>query len=117
VDYTLSPNTILGLLATGHVNRVNRQGNNSSRVEDGQGLPVSQFGTRHQSEEASPSLAVNVNFKHTFPSTRQELTLDLDGARYRTDTDQQFLTRYTDLQGQELQAPYLLTGDMRGELN
>jgi hypothetical protein len=59
---------------------------------------------------------LNGNVKHTFPKGKQELSLDIDYARYWNETEQNFTTRYYDLEGVEFLPYYLLTGDLQGQL-
>ncbi len=117
LDYNLSPNTVVGILASGSLNKFKPGGQNTSRVEDGSGQTISSFGTANQSEDVWPSYALNTNFKHTFPKHKQELSVDLDYARYWNETTQNFLTRYYDLSGAEFLPYYLLTGDLQGNLD
>jgi hypothetical protein len=116
VDYNISPNTVIGVLANGFINRYNPEGQNISSVEDGAGQTISYFSTANTSHELWPSYSLNGNFKHTFPKHKQELTFDLDYAHYWNDSDQNFLTRYYDLDGEEYLPYYLLTGDLQGNL-
>ena len=116
VDYYPSSNTVIGVLANANVNAFEPGGQNFSRVEDGQGEVVSSFSTTNESQDLWPSYALNSNFKHTFPKHKQELTVDLDFARYWNETQQRFTTRYYDLNGEEYLPYYLLTGDLNGNL-
>lgn len=116
LDYTISKNTVVGVLATGFVNRYQPEGENISSVEDGAAQTVSYFSTISNSRELWPSYSLNGNMKHTFPKNKQELTFDVDFARYWNDSDQQFTTRYYDLNGEEYLPYYLLTGDLNGNL-
>ncbi len=116
VDYTISPNTVIGVLANGFINRYQPEGQNISRVEDGSGQTISYFSTANMSHELWPSYSFNGNFKHTFPKHKQEWTVDLDYARYWNESDQNFTTRYYDLNGEEYLPYYLLVGDLQGNL-
>ena len=117
IDYTVSPNTVIGVLANGSLNKFSPSGENKSNVEDAYQEVVSSFSTTNESHDIWPSYSLNGNFKHTFPKHRQELTVDLDYARYWNETDQEFTTRYYDLNGEEYQPYYLLVGDLNGNLD
>jgi hypothetical protein len=117
IDYNVSPNTVIGVLASGNLNKFKPGGQNTSDVENGNQEVISSFATTNQSEDVWPSYSFNGNFKHTFPSHNQELTVDLDYAKYWNNTDQHFTTRYYDLEGIESSLPYLLFGDLQGNLN
>lgn len=117
VDYTLSPNTIIGILANGSVNGAQPDGENRSLVENEMQEVISSFTTTNRSDENRPSYSLNGNLKHTFPKSKQELTIDLDVARYANDSDQEFVTRYYDLNNEEYLPFYLLLGELHGQLD
>ena len=117
VDYNVSPNTVFGILANGSLNKFKPGGENKSKVEDAQQQVISSFATTNESNDIWPSYSLNSNFKHTFPKKKQELTVDLDYARYWNETNQAFTTRYYDLNGEEYLPVYLLTGDLSGNLD
>lgn len=116
IDYTISPTTLVGILANGSINAFKPSGQNKSKVENELQDVVSGFATTNESSDLWPSYAVNANLKHTFPNKKQELTVDLDIARYWNETEQQFTTRYYDLNGEEYLPYYLLVGDLNGNL-
>lgn len=116
VDYYASPNTIIGVLASGTLNTFKPGGQNTSRVENGAQETISSFGTTNRSQDVWPSFSLNGNLKHTFAKGKQELSVDVDYAQYQNQTDQNFTTRYYDLSGAEYLPPYLLVGDLTGEL-
>ena len=117
MDYYVSPNTVIGILANGTLNKFKPSGENKSRVEDAQQEVVSAFSTTNESSDIWPSYSLNGNFKHTFPKKKQELTVDLDYARYWNETNQSFTTHYYDLNGEEYLPYYLLVGDLNGNLD
>lgn len=116
VDYSISPNTIIGILASGNLNKFKPNGENVSKVEDGSQQVIHSFRTTNMSEDIWPAYALNGNFKHTFPKSKMELSMDLDYAKYWNETDQRFTTRYFDLEGNEFLPVYLLIGDLDGNL-
>jgi hypothetical protein len=116
-DYSISPSTIVGVLVNGSINTFEKEGQNKSLVENELQEVVSAFTTDSKSDEQWPSYAVNGNIKHVFPKGKQELTADFDFAEYRNESDQAFITRYYDLNGEEYLPFYLLTGDLTGNLN
>lgn len=116
IDYNLSANTVIGILASGNLSRFKPNGENRSSVENEKQEVISSFRTTNRSSDVWPSYAFNGNFKHTFPKKSMELTFDIDYARYWNETDQNFTTRYFDLEGTENLPQYLLTGDLDGNL-
>jgi hypothetical protein len=117
VDYNVTPNTIIGILASGNLNKFKPHGENRSKVENAHQEVISSFATSNRSSDLWPSYALNGNFKHTFPQKKIEVSVDLDYARYWNETEQNFTTRYFDLEGQEYLPYYLLVGDLKGNLN
>ncbi len=117
VDYNISPNTVIGVLASGNVNKFKHHGENTTDVENGLQEVVSGFSTSSRSHDLWPSYALNGNFKHTFPKGHQELSFDLDYADYWNNTTQLFTTKYYDLEGNENLPEYLLYGDLQGDLD
>lgn len=116
IDYSITPNTVIGILANGTLNKYKPHGENRSTVEDENQQVISSFTTSNRSKDVWPSYAFNANIKHTFPKTKAELSADFDLARYWNETEQNFTTRYFDLEGIEFQPPYLLMGDLDGNL-
>ncbi len=53
---------------------------------------------------------------HKLDTAGRQLTVDLDQSRFNTREDQDYTTRYFDLQGTEQRRPYLLIGDLDGYL-
>ncbi len=117
VDYSISPNTVVGILASGNINKFKPHGENTSTVEDGNQDVISSFATSNRSDDLWPSYALNGNIKHTFPKSKVELSMDIDYARYWNETTQTFTTHYYNLEGEEFLPVYLLKGDLNGNLN
>ncbi|HUR31513.1 MAG TPA: TonB-dependent receptor [Saprospiraceae bacterium] len=117
VDYNITPNTIIGVLASGNLNKFKPHGENRSGVENENQELISSFRTTNESKDVWPSYSLNVNFKHTFPKSKIELSTDLDYAKFWNETDQTFTTNYYDLEGFESLPTYVLIGDLDGNLN
>lgn len=117
VDYNISPTTIIGVLASGNLNQFKPHGENTSVVENSLQEKSSFFKTSNRSKDVWPSYSLNGNFKHTFPKKGQEISFDVDYARFWNETEQEFTTRYFNLEGVEYQPLYLLTGDLKGNLD
>jgi len=114
MDYNITPNTIIGILASGNLNKFKPHGQNESNVENEYSEIISSFSTTNQSDDVWPSYSLNGNFKHTFSGGNQELSVDVDYANYWNETNQLFTTHYYDLEGDEYRPPYLLYGDLQG---
>lgn len=117
IDYYITPNTILGILASGNLNKFKPTGENRSGVENENQELISSFTTSNRSTDVWPSYSLNGNFKHTFVKSKIELTGDIDYARFWNNTEQNFTTHYFDLDGIEFLPVYLLVGDLDGNLD
>jgi hypothetical protein len=121
VDYYINKNNTLGFVVSGVDTRFSPNGKNTSDVYSGNqlgatGLRTSQFNTTNRSADHWYNYSANVNYKHVFDSTGTELTTDLDLAQYGNGTQQNFETKYYDLNYLEYQTPYKLYGNLNGGL-
>lgn len=116
-DYYASKKTVIGFVASGNITGFNRQGNNVSMVFDASNTPASSFGTTNRTEDDNRNHSVNFNLKHTFDSTGKELTVDLDYAKFSTESNQRFVTNYYKIDGSLLLPTYILLGDLGGDLS
>lgn len=116
-DYYIDSKNTIGVTMSGITNKFSPTGDNLALVYDQNRVNTSRFETQNRSQDHWCNNSVNVNYKHTFDSTGTELTADVDYARFGNQTEQNFSTRYYDLNNQEFQNPYLLFGDINGGLN
>lgn len=116
-DYYINSKNTIGITVNGVTNKFNPIGDNIALVYNNERLNTSRFETQNRSQDFWYDNSANVNYKHTFDSTGTELTTDLDFARFGNRTEQNFTTRYYDLNNVEFQNPYLLYGDINGGLN
>ncbi|QDA62200.1 outer membrane beta-barrel protein [Hymenobacter jejuensis] len=97
-DYSLSKNTDLGVVVNGLENRGPRMPTtNATSLFDQNGQLIDTYVALGNRSFHAPSLAGNVNFKHTFPadsSGARELTADADYAHYNTDRLQDLTTSF-----------------------
>lgn len=115
-DYTINKKHTLGIVVNKASNKFNPTGNNGSDVFDQTNTKTSRFETQNHSRDNRYNQAVNVNHKYTIDTLGTELTTDFDYANYGNKTKQNFKTRYFDSNHQEFQNPYLLHGDLKGDL-
>ena len=82
-DWYYSKKTTLGILASGNINQYTLQnGLNQTIQYNGSGTALTRLNTYNHVENPSHNYALNFNYKHTLDSTGQELTVDLDYARF-----------------------------------
>ena len=117
MDYNLSENTILGVAAYGLLTNFDRTNNNQSLVLNAAQQAESSFLTTGFSNSERPSGGINLNFKHSIDTTGREISGDLDYIRYGNSEVQDYNTRYLDLAGEPFRDPYLLYGNIDGDLS
>lgn len=115
-DFYPNKKTTFGVLASGTFNHFNPHAQNTSAVEGADASTESFFATTNRSKDRWFSWAGNANFKRAFNENGHELTMDLDVAEYGNNTEQNFNTRYTGLNGEPIKQDYLLYGDLQGNL-
>ncbi len=116
-DYSPSKNTTVGMVFTGLIAGYNPTGENSSDVLDSLRQKVSYFKTSNNSKDRPKNFAGNFNFKHTIDTAGQEITADLDYARYSSNSLQNYITSYFNLDGTTAQPNDILKDNQTGALN
>lgn len=117
LDYTLSKKSSLSLITQGALTQFNPRGDNIAFVENSQGMDESYYTSINRTREKYFNYSINANTKTTLDSSGTELSTDWDYARYGQKGIQQFVTRYYNLNHEEIQAVNLLRGDVLGRLN
>jgi outer membrane receptor protein involved in Fe transport len=117
VDFYANKKNTVGIVITYMANGFVREGENTSDVFNQQNQLASVFETGSDNNYQLRNFSANVNFKHSFDSSGTELTTDLDYAGYPNRSIQNFDTRYYTLNRQEFQNPYLLHGNLDGDLD
>ncbi|WP_447635506.1 TonB-dependent receptor domain-containing protein [Flavobacterium microcysteis] len=116
-DYFASKKHTFGIVANMVSNRYNPTGKNASDVFDETNSPTSRFFTNNNSRNNLKNYSVNLNHKYAIDTLGTEWTTDFDYANYGNKTRQNFITRYFDLNNVENQNPYLLNGNINGDLD
>jgi outer membrane receptor protein involved in Fe transport len=117
LDYTPSKNTTIGVVFTGLISQFNPTGTDASDVLDSLRQKTSYFATDSKANNRLNNFAANLNFKHSIDTAGQEITADLDYARYGVNSTQNYITAYYNLDGTPSQ-PYDILKDFQpGVLN
>lgn len=116
-DWFVSKKHTLGVTVSAVSNKFNPTGKNDSDVLDANYDKVSSFGTYNRSRDNWHNHGLNLNHKFIIDSTGTELVTDVDYGNFGNTTVQDFTTRYYDVSGSEFQDPYLLHGDVKGNLD
>ena len=113
-DYNLSSKTTIGAAVTGENFYMGTRGYYFANVLDPNNQLQSTFATNNTSGGNWNNYAPNLHLKHTFDSAGRELMIDADYARYWNLNSQDFTTNYNLPDGTQMQAPYILHGDING---
>ena len=112
IDYSVSPKTTIGLVLNGNANRFRPSGQNTSRVDSGDTYTF--FTMYNNSKDAWYNYSANVYLKHAFDSAGQELSADIDYARYSNQTYQLYTNKYFTKDGDQMMGDSLLYGNISG---
>ncbi|MEO8406698.1 MAG: TonB-dependent receptor, partial [Chitinophagaceae bacterium] len=93
-DYSVSKKTTIGVVLSGYVNPSTWQSRTSTDIFDPNGVLTDKAGAYTENNEKWNNLSGNVNFRHTFDSTGQELTTDFDYIQYRSTSRQPLMSTY-----------------------
>ncbi len=116
-DYYANKKHTFGIVVNKVSNKFNPTGKNTSDVFDENNTRASRFETNNRSRDNWHNHSVNLNHRFVIDTLGTELTSDFDYANYGNETQQNFVTRYFDLNNNEFQNPYFLYGDIVGDLN
>jgi hypothetical protein len=94
IDFYLSPKTTLSLLGSGGATRFRPKAVDHTTILDGKENVLYSYDFISNSADNWYNYSGNAELKHQFDSTGQEITLDLDYAKYWNTTNQSFLTTY-----------------------
>lgn len=117
IDYNINKRNAVSVVLNGVSNKFNPQGLNISNVIGPDQQQVSRFETENRSFDNWYNFSGNVNYKHVLDTVGSEITVDLDYAHFGNRTEQNFTTKYYNLESVQYQDPYLLYGDINGGLD
>lgn len=116
MDYDANDKNILGFSVGFVSNRFDPTSNNDTQVLNQNYQPSGTFNTKSNNRDHWKNASLNFNHKYKIDSLGSELTTDLDYINYANTSLQSFNTRHFDTAGNEGK-PYLLKGDLGGNLN
>ncbi len=117
MDYYANDKNILGFSVGLVSNRFDPTSNNETLILDSHYNPAGTSNTKSNNRDHWKNVSVNVNHKYKIDSLGSELTTDLDYINYSNTSMQKFTTRNFDISGSENASPYILNGDLDGNLN
>lgn len=117
MDYYANDKNVLGFSVGLISNKFNPMSNNETVVFDENYLRESTFNTKSKNRDHWKNFSMNLNHKYTIDSLGSELSSDLDFINYSNISLQNFDTRNFNLAGMMTGSPYLLNGNLDGNLN
>jgi hypothetical protein len=113
-DYSLSKKTIVGMNFSGSTNHFDPKADNNSKELGADMETLYYFTTTGRHRNRYFNYSANTNLRHDFDSTGRNLAVDVDYAAFGNNTNQNFVTEYTDPEGAVYQQPYYLKSDLNG---
>lgn len=108
-DFYLSPKTTLSFLASGGATQFKPEGRDHTDILNGQGQMIQNYDFESKSDDRWYNYSANTELRHQIDSLGQEITINLDYARYWSENDQSFMTTYHNSDGSFLSDDHLLT--------
>lgn len=113
IDYSLGKNTTIGVLGTSTSGIWQQNGDNVTDIANGSHQMQSQTITPNTIDSDWFNYTTNLNVKHSFDSSGRELVADLDYAHYGNGSEQHYLSRYINANGQPIAPNYPLDGNSK----
>jgi hypothetical protein len=113
-DYAISKKTIVGMGFNVTTNHFDPRADNRSKEIDENKQTLYYFTTTGRHKNRYFNYSANANMRHSFDSTGKALTVDVDYAAFGNNTNQNFVTEYTNPEGAQYQKPYYLKSDLDG---
>ncbi|MDF3077298.1 MAG: TonB-dependent receptor plug [Sphingobacteriaceae bacterium] len=117
LDFYASPKTVIGFVASGFNLNIDRSSESKSTSINSSHTPTSYSLTDAESANNRFNPSLNVNFKQVLDTLGKEITADLDYASYNTNDDQNYVTKFFNLNNSQTASPYLLYGTLNGNLD
>lgn len=116
-EYQINDKQTLSLVLSGNQNGFTRNGQNHSDVLDGNEQKVSQFITDIGGFNKWANAGANLTYDFVTDSLRSKWVVDADYAHFFNNSNQDVTTSFYNNQNQTIASPYVLFGDLRGELD
>jgi len=99
IDFYLSPKTTLSFLGSGGATQFRPKGVDHTNIFNGNEELLYSYDFESDSKDNLYNYSGNAELRHQFDTTGQEITIDLDHAKYWNTTSQSFLTTYHNSDG------------------
>ncbi|MCW3466000.1 TonB-dependent receptor domain-containing protein [Chitinophaga nivalis] len=115
-DYNINSNIVIGVVANGIFNDGKVRSNSAAKTFNAASQQTGSFVTGGSNNTNRDNGSINLNYRHKLDSSGKELSADFDYARYASDELQNYTTDFFDLFHHPSQKPYVLVGNLNGDL-
>lgn len=114
LDYSVTDKTIIGVAATAGTTGFNQAAANRSLALDGNNDVIYNFNTLGKHRQDYYNYSANANLRQRYNDLGRQLSVDIDYARYWSQSNQNFETEYIKPDGTEYQPDYFMRSDLSG---
>lgn len=112
MDYSINKRTTIGAVVNGFINPSTWESNTSTSIYDPHNVLTEVTKSSTRNDERWKNFSSNLNFRTTFDSAGQELTVDMDYVQYKATSKQPLLSANYDNAGNSTSAPTVLMGNL-----
>lgn len=116
-DFYLNKNMVLGFAANGIYSKGDVNSDSRAKSYNAAAQNTGAFNTVAANAPVRNNNSINVNYRYTIDTTGKEISADFDYASFGSDEIQNYTTTYLNQNGGQAKAPYLLKGDLGGQLD
>lgn len=116
-DFYLNKNTTIGFAANGIYSRGDVNSDSRAKSYNGSSQNTGAFNTAAVNTPVRNNNSINLNYKQVLDTSGKELSADFDYASFASNEIQNYTTTYLNANGGQAKAPYMLKGDLGGNLD
>ncbi len=116
LDYSLSKKTTVGVQLSGYSNPEKFRNKNTTLIQDRNGTPEAQTLSTTNMDMNWKNFSSNLNFRHIFDSTGQEITADFDYINYSSTNSQALSNYFYDASGSKIAPNDTLLGNLPSDV-
>lgn len=114
MDYSVDSKTIIGIAATAGTTGYNQSAANTSKALNGDRIVIYNFNTIGAHRQDYYNYSANANLRQRYNELGKQLSVDVDYARYWSQSNQNFETIYSRPDGSQYQPDYFMRSDLSG---
>ena len=116
MDYYFNSKNVAGIVINGNFGNWREIQNSNSNIFDKDSVLEYMIRSKSMNRTNSKNITTNINYKHSFDSTGQELSVDFDQAYYENQGHADLLTRPLNPNGQPRSGDILLYGNIPSDI-